>query len=169
MSFYSSSYFLFFFFFFFLMIRRPPRSTLFPYTTLFRTRPPPNRSGAKVPAATTPVGEVDGTAWDTGLGRAAGGASHHLRQAPAHPPKLRSFRKRSRMPRSALLVMPQTSSKSETVIAVISTQPGTSPDSSPSLTSRRVTRRWIVNIDPASYRSRPLGHWCTLTERSRSA
>src|SRR3712207_6921291 len=37
------------FFFFFLMIRRPPRSTLFPYTTLFRSaakevrheRPPP--------------------------------------------------------------------------------------------------------------------------------
>src|SRR5260221_14625649 len=27
----------FFFFFFFLMIRRPPRSTLFPYTTLFRS------------------------------------------------------------------------------------------------------------------------------------
>src|SRR5256885_12850616 len=26
--------------FFFLMIRRPPRSTLFPYTTLFRSRPP---------------------------------------------------------------------------------------------------------------------------------
>src|SRR2546425_5731806 len=28
---------LLFFFFFFLMIRRPPRSTLFPYTTLFRS------------------------------------------------------------------------------------------------------------------------------------
>src|SRR2546429_3638058 len=27
------------FFFFFLMIRRPPRSTLFPYTTLFRSTP----------------------------------------------------------------------------------------------------------------------------------
>src|SRR6266536_3513008 len=42
-----------FFIFFFLMIRRPPRSTLFPYTTLFRShlghsrgsgpRPPPGR------------------------------------------------------------------------------------------------------------------------------
>src|SRR6267143_5733327 len=31
---YSSSTF----FFFFLMIRRPPRSTLFPYTTLFRSQ-----------------------------------------------------------------------------------------------------------------------------------
>src|ERR1035437_10750598 len=28
------------FFFFFLMIRRPPRSTLFPYTTLFRSGVP---------------------------------------------------------------------------------------------------------------------------------
>src|SRR5256885_12968592 len=36
--FYSFSY-LFFLFFFFLMIRRPPRSTLFPYTTLFRSVP----------------------------------------------------------------------------------------------------------------------------------
>src|SRR6266545_7382934 len=34
----------FFFFFFFLMIRRPPRSTLFPYTTLFRS--PSTRSSA---------------------------------------------------------------------------------------------------------------------------
>src|SRR5215204_6944080 len=30
-------FYFFFFFFFFLMIRRPPRSTLFPYTTLFRS------------------------------------------------------------------------------------------------------------------------------------
>src|SRR5215217_8517789 len=29
----------FFFLFFFLMIRRPPRSTLFPYTTLVRSHP----------------------------------------------------------------------------------------------------------------------------------
>src|SRR2546428_3806331 len=29
--------YLLIFFFFFLMIRRPPRSTLFPYTTLFRS------------------------------------------------------------------------------------------------------------------------------------
>src|SRR2546426_8724959 len=31
-------------FFFFLMIRRPPRSTLFPYTTLFRSHPQPRRT-----------------------------------------------------------------------------------------------------------------------------
>src|SRR5215204_6922012 len=35
--------------FFFLMIRRPPRSTLFPYTTLFRSRsrPPAATSGQR--------------------------------------------------------------------------------------------------------------------------
>src|SRR5882757_10895973 len=37
LTFHISFYCLFFFFFFFLMIRRPPRSTLFPYTTLFRS------------------------------------------------------------------------------------------------------------------------------------
>src|SRR2546430_13987347 len=39
---YSSHHF---FLFFFLMIRRPPRSTLFPYTTLFRS---PFPGGAQV-------------------------------------------------------------------------------------------------------------------------
>src|SRR2546430_16205860 len=37
------SLYLFIFFFFFLMIRRPPRSTLFPYTTLFRSGVPVDR------------------------------------------------------------------------------------------------------------------------------
>src|SRR5256886_3274819 len=32
-------------FFFFLMIRRPPRSTLFPYTTLFRSTKVPSAAG----------------------------------------------------------------------------------------------------------------------------
>src|SRR5690349_25140214 len=41
---YSS--FLVFPHFFFLMIRRPPRSTLFPYTTLFRS--PTARDGARI-------------------------------------------------------------------------------------------------------------------------
>src|SRR2546430_17285517 len=34
-----------YFFFFFLMIRRPPRSTLFPYTTLFRSLSDDRRPG----------------------------------------------------------------------------------------------------------------------------
>src|SRR3712207_6914073 len=39
------------YFFFFLMIRRPPRSTLFPYTTLFRSRPARCSSHEKTPVA----------------------------------------------------------------------------------------------------------------------
>src|SRR3712207_8469366 len=39
--------------FFFLMIRRPPRSTLFPYTTLFRSHVPRNRMRGKVCAEIT--------------------------------------------------------------------------------------------------------------------
>src|SRR5438105_12813182 len=35
-------------FFFFLMIRRPPRSTLFPYTTLFRSQLRPRRPAMKL-------------------------------------------------------------------------------------------------------------------------
>src|SRR3712207_8834014 len=35
--------------FFFLMIRRPPRSTLFPYTTLFRSRADPGARGPMRP------------------------------------------------------------------------------------------------------------------------
>src|SRR5437660_11291122 len=45
---------LFFFLFFFLMIRRPPRSTLFPYTTLFRSADACGRAG--------PMGERRGGA-----------------------------------------------------------------------------------------------------------
>src|SRR5258708_19013367 len=53
-----------FFIFFFLMIRRPPRSTLFPYTTLFRSgralpvsdpsRRDPRAAGAVQPRAPRP-------------------------------------------------------------------------------------------------------------------
>src|SRR5262245_63887128 len=59
---------LIFFFFFFLMIRRPPRSTLFPYTTLFRSHRAaanghaPERSGEtenQPGAADGPVAERD--------------------------------------------------------------------------------------------------------------
>src|SRR3712207_8835428 len=50
-------------YFFFLMIRRPPRSTLFPYTTLFRSSPaggqptprPPTRRPALQPGTTNPT------------------------------------------------------------------------------------------------------------------
>src|SRR5256885_12609981 len=57
-------------FFFFLMIRRPPRSTLFPYTTLFRSRAraaagwgrapanPPPAAGGTAAAAAAPLGHT---------------------------------------------------------------------------------------------------------------
>src|SRR2546430_17739697 len=49
-------FYSFFFFFFFLMIRRPPRSTLFPYTTLFRSigEMPPG----EVPPGVMPPGKA---------------------------------------------------------------------------------------------------------------
>src|SRR5688572_33347090 len=42
-----SRFYFSFFCFFFLMIRRPPRSTLFPYTTLFRSRSRTRRAPAR--------------------------------------------------------------------------------------------------------------------------
>src|SRR6266536_1393481 len=49
---YITSSIAIFLFFFFLMIRRPPRSTLFPYTTLFRSpgraRPGKGRGGGRL-------------------------------------------------------------------------------------------------------------------------
>src|SRR3712207_7686064 len=43
---------------FFLMIRRPPRSTLFPYTTLFRSRTSPLERGRSPSAASRPGASV---------------------------------------------------------------------------------------------------------------
>src|SRR3712207_9313350 len=45
-------------FFFFLMIRRPPRSTLFPYTTLFRSVVARRPRGARVGAVRRVVDRV---------------------------------------------------------------------------------------------------------------
>src|SRR6266700_6717237 len=50
---------LFYLFFFFLMIRRPPRSTLFPYTTLFRSDRSPGADDHR-----HPLGHVVGHALD---------------------------------------------------------------------------------------------------------
>src|SRR2546430_11417587 len=69
-------------FFFFLMIRRPPRSTLFPYTTLFRS----------LRDAAFPVLHVrDPVAWlhhareVEGLGEDAGGAFQIAREKTSLP------------------------------------------------------------------------------------
>src|SRR6266480_6493542 len=44
-----------YFFFFFLMIRRPPRSTLFPYTTLFRSGRGNSARASRRPTVRTPA------------------------------------------------------------------------------------------------------------------
>src|SRR6266516_1154876 len=70
----------FFFFFFFLMIRRPPRSTLFPYTTLFRSQgaaPRPHHRGAEHQAARAAPG--------TRARSPARGAEEALRRRPRPP------------------------------------------------------------------------------------
>src|SRR5688572_30933667 len=54
--------------FFFLMIRRPPRSTLFPYTTLFRSRDPP-----RCDRRTSPASRPPGAPGESGLARGAPG------------------------------------------------------------------------------------------------
>src|SRR6266567_7020380 len=56
--------FYFFFFFFFLMIRRPPRSTLFPYTTLFRSRD--RAAGGDLRRLPRPRGRLPGPAGGPG-------------------------------------------------------------------------------------------------------
>src|ERR1035438_10641900 len=49
-------YLLWFVFFFFLMIRRPPRSTLFPYTTLFRSGQNSPLDSQRLDSPTLPFG-----------------------------------------------------------------------------------------------------------------
>src|ERR1043165_10194058 len=89
-----------FFFFFFLMIRRPPRSTLFPYTTLFR-------SGFKSrwalePVWRAPLGRHDRSEEHTSELQSRGLISYavfclkkkkkhyHRATSPAHVPRVRS-------------------------------------------------------------------------------
>src|SRR3712207_7410660 len=54
-------------YFFFLMIRRPPRSTLFPYTTLFRSLP--RRADQLLPRAHPPRGRPRRARRDRGRAR----------------------------------------------------------------------------------------------------
>src|SRR3712207_8540707 len=78
------------FYVFFLMIRRPPRSTLFPYTTLFRSK--------RVTLALERVGRV----WEEAhaLNEAARDAAFELvqsnRATPLREPRLREARSSTR-------------------------------------------------------------------------
>src|SRR5467141_3701860 len=73
------SCFSFSFFFFFLMILRPPRSTLFPYTTLFRSAacasPPPAFDPGSARAAGRVALRVRGAARRSHQGQARGAGS----------------------------------------------------------------------------------------------
>src|SRR5256885_4698634 len=63
----------FFLFFFFLMIRRPPRSTLFPYTTLFRSPSTYHRAGRRAACARWQAAHLGRGHGRPGLGPFAGG------------------------------------------------------------------------------------------------
>src|SRR5258705_10300457 len=72
------------FVFFFLMIRRPPRSTLFPYTTLFRSRP------ARVRPRAPRGGPRDSSARRSREG--AGGRARGSSRSEEHTSELQSLR-----------------------------------------------------------------------------
>src|SRR6266581_5857868 len=66
--------------FFFLMIRRPPRSTLFPYTTLFRSRPASLRTCCS-PMPTSPSAREP---WRPSCGRPRSEEHTSELQSPVH-------------------------------------------------------------------------------------
>src|SRR3712207_8001342 len=61
--------------FFFLMIRRPPRSTLFPYTTLFRSTCSPTASTRPTRPATCPSPDSNARSRGTSPGSGSTGVS----------------------------------------------------------------------------------------------
>src|SRR5689334_23594197 len=85
--------------FFFLMIRRPPRSTLFPYTTLFRS----SGSSCRVQNVNAAHGRRYGCGGSGG--NHSGGIAQHgreqlrhvLRNSRGYPPRSRGDRKSTRL------------------------------------------------------------------------
>src|SRR5438034_5947829 len=71
--------------FFFLMIRRPPRSTLFPYTTLFRSH---ERELGLVIAADRDAGGVN--LRETGVGKRSPSFVGAIRRSEEHTSELQS-------------------------------------------------------------------------------
>src|SRR5256885_12235475 len=81
------------FFFFFLMIRRPPRSTLFPYTTLFRSQLALD-GGVVCDVLERPEGErpgsIQGAPAAARLRQRAGGPGHGGGRSEEHTSELQS-------------------------------------------------------------------------------
>src|SRR5258705_8244792 len=73
--------------FFFLMIRRPPRSTLFPYTTLFRSLPNRRRNLALLDLARYGICASLGHAFHD-----IGARSRRARRSEEHTSELQSLR-----------------------------------------------------------------------------
>src|SRR5256885_15152501 len=78
------------------MIRRPPRSTLFPYTTLFRSHP--RSSWLAAPAACRVAGprravrsRVSASSEAPPFASCGGGRAGHPAAAPSHRPRGRHF------------------------------------------------------------------------------
>src|SRR2546423_3133823 len=103
---------LFYFLFFFLMIRRPPRSTLFPYTTLFRS--------------TYWMGDWLGSAVTTARS-AAGSISSRMNRSEEHTSELQSLAylvcrlllEKKKKTKSALLIIRPLSVKSGAIWRLI--------------------------------------------------
>src|SRR3712207_7196806 len=84
------------YFFFFLMIRRPPRSTLFPYTTLFRS--PVDRLRRRPrPTRVLPAAGAAGPRPHAPHGRRVGGALERLPGRPGPHAAWREDRKSTRL------------------------------------------------------------------------
>src|SRR6266480_6790154 len=89
------------FFFFFLMIRRPPRSTLFPYTTLFRS---PDCTSASAPACSG-LRPSRSTASSSAVGR----SEEHTSELQSHVNLVcRLLLEKKKMKRRGLLCMTHT-------------------------------------------------------------
>src|SRR3712207_9188981 len=76
--------------FFFLMIRRPPRSTLFPYTTLFRSRQIARADARSASDSNCPTDEPSGAARGTASPRAPGGVASSPVRSEEHTSELQS-------------------------------------------------------------------------------
>src|SRR5687768_18022480 len=77
------------------MLRRPPRSTLFPYTTLFRSRRA--RQGSRLLQPGVAAGRLPEPAANDGAAAGGDGADHVDRAGGASPVVLRVDRKSTRL------------------------------------------------------------------------